>query len=236
MANDVAAPASDRERTVPRWMSCLRALAMAAMAAATAACVDDTAAPAVAPTPSVASGASDLASGTAPAAVDAPAIVLSRTDTRLRVQLDELAYAPLAQDALNDGDEAAWRQALPAAFTAHVHTETGGVCEGGDRVSRYQDDDARNVVELRACIAGHAHAFLAGFTFTDGVVAFNRGLTPGASLATTLAALGIAETAAAPAETLRSIDVVNAEHNSTLRLRFDDAGRLRQLVHEPYTG
>lgn len=177
--------------------------------------------------------AADAAPSAAPSSPPTPATVLSDANGVLRVQLDALAYAPLVQAALNEGDEDAWRHALPSPrFAVHRRIDTGGVCDGGDRVVRYEDSDARNTVELRACQDGESPAFLAGFSFQDEVVAMARGLAPGATRMAVLAALGL------PAATdgIGTIDIVNEEQNSTLRLHFDDDGRLRQVDYDPYTG
>ena len=171
----------------------------------------------------------------APAPPHPPALatLVSHADGVLRVQLDALAYAPLVQATLNAGDENAWRQALPSPrFTLRSAIEPDGVCDGGDRVVRFEDEGVRNTIELRACQDGASSPFLAGFSLQDPVVALERGLAPGATRASALAALGMATTAGR----IDTIEIVNEEQNTTLRLHFDDDGRLRQVDYDPYTG
>lgn len=196
------------------------------------------------------------------AAADAPAIpdtqvqVLSHADGTLRVRRDDIAYAPLQQRALNDGDPQAWRDTLPPRFTQRASIEVDGICEGGDRVQRYEDHGARNIVELRTCRQGDAPAFLTGFSFRDDVVAFQRDLRPGMPRLAVLAALGVPVDSVprdgrrsdsapingahpdrmATLEATHTIEVVNAEQNSILHLHFDNAGQLQQIEYAPYTG
>lgn len=230
MVNDTPVPGMDSGRTGVHWLACVLLVTLSA-------CGGNSSAPtATSSTPTVPTYSPATANKAALASTAAPAIVLSRADGTLRVQLDELANAPLVQDALNEGDETAWRQALPPDFAQHDHTETVGVCDGGDRISRLGDSGERNTVELRACVEGSAPTFLAGFSFMDDVAALERGLVPGISLATVLDALGIPEANATPEEKISSIEIVNAEHNNTLHLHFDDSGRLQQVTYEPYTG
>ncbi len=230
MVNDTPVPGMDSGRTGVHWLACVLLVTLSA-------CGCNSPAPtATSSTPAVPANPPATANETALASTAAPAIVLSRENGTLRVQLDELANAPLVQGALNEGDETAWRQALPPDFVQHDHTETGGVCDGGDRISRLEDNGERNTVELRACVEGSAPTFLAGFSFMDDVAVLERGLVPGISLATALDALGIPEANAAPEQKISSIEIVNAEHNNTLHLHFDDSGRLQQVTYEPYTG
>lgn len=192
------------------------------------------------------------ATAAAPAMPDTQqAQVLSHADGTLRVRLDDIAYAPLQQRALNEGDPQAWLDTLPPRFTQRVSVEEDGICEGGDRVQRHEDQGERNIVELRTCRQGDAPAFLTGFSFRDDVVAFQRDLRPGMPRAAVLAALGVSLKGAplhsAPIngerpdrmdilEATRTIEVVNAEQNSILHLHFDDAGQLQQIEYVPYTG
>lgn len=230
MVNDTPVPGMDSGQTGVHWLACALLVTLSACSGNSPAPTATSSAPAVPANPPA------TANETVPASTAALAIVLSRADGTLRVQLDELANAPLVQDALNEGDQTAWRQAFPPDFAQHDHTETVGVCDGGDRISRIEDSKERNTVELRACVEGSAPTFLAGFSFMDDVAVLERGLVPGISLATVLDALGIPEANATPEEKISSIEIVNAEHNNTLHLHFDDSGRLQQVTYEPYTG
>lgn len=164
-----------------------------------------------------------------------PASVLSREDGVLRVRSDTVAYAPLAQDALNAGDEDAWRQALPGAFARHDEIAAdGSSCTDAERIIRFRDAAGRNAVELRGC-AG-VPPFLAGFSFEDDIVAFRDGLSIGAPVDAVLAALGLPAEAGAGGPALRALEIVNAEDNTTLRLRLDSSRRVRQVEYEPYAG
>ncbi len=170
-----------------------------------------------------------------------PAYLLPRQDGLLRMQSDDIAYAPLAMQPLNDGDVDAWRQALPAGFVRRDMLDEGASSCGEDireRMVHFEDADARNVIELRACASEGAETFLAWFSFQDGIVDFTHGLDIGDSLSDVLAKLGSGEQSPLDQEVdgVQALEIVNAEDNTTLRLHFDGDGRVRQIEFEPYTG
>ncbi len=188
-------------------------------------------------TAAVAHDASEAASALANADARPAGIVRSRAGGVLRIELDELAYAPLSSQALVDGDEPAWRTALPATVLRSERTEPrGDICDGDERIVRFEDVDARNKVELRAC-AG-SRPFLTGFSFRDGIVDFGRGLAIGDTLDVVRGKLGLTPAGNGQADDapVQALEIVNAEGNTTLRLQFDDQRRLRQVDYEPYTG
>ena len=232
----MAAEASTVIVALRRWGACMLLAAVSACGGAPGEKLDSDpiAIEPAATTPSP----TESAPAAAPEILDEAARILSQEAGVLRLQLDDFAYAPLAQQALTDGDADAWRSALPDRFARHDrHDDAPSSCgeDVRERITRFEDADARNVVELRACDARDAPTFLSGFSLQDDVVALRHGLSIGDRLDDILASVGV-DAHAATADDVHTLEIVNAEDNTTLRLHLDASKRVRRIEYEPYAG